>query len=432
MPMLRDCFRSIRILLVAVILALSAGCHLEASATDSETIYNNIVLIHGLELGSGGRAVALGGAYRALSDDLSGLYWNPAGLASIRRIEFGLGLTEGVTFDQTQIGLNPVDNHFSRTRLNEIGVVLPVPTFRGSLVFALGYHQVHTFDAYGIFRSTNDVTDFQADEMETGRLGLWSFGGAIDVSPTASFGLGLRLWTGYDDYSYASSDVSKANPATYFNLTEHINSDLAGFNLLGGVMLKPLPWLRVAGTLETPVKFRIRETGSFATDSSTNGQIAHDEASSNYTYHISRPWRLGVGTAVLIKRFGISADAGLSDWSQVSFTDDTPVSYLTRDQANTMITRKMRTTLDWHLGLEYWLPFANARLQAGYSYAPTPFISTEVLQSKNIISGGFSLLVDPSFQVQGTTAYALWDRSLGGWNEKLRLAQFMLTLSYRI
>jgi hypothetical protein len=97
-----------------------------------------------------------------------------------------------------------------------------------------------------------------------------------------------------------------------------------------------------------------------------------------------------------------------------------------------MITRKMRTVIDWHLGLEYWLPFANARLQAGYSYTPTPFITTEVLQSKKIISGGFSLLVDPSFQVQGTAAYALWDRSLGGWNENLRLAQFMLTLSYRI
>jgi hypothetical protein len=430
MPRLMNCFYSIRVISLVSIVALSAGFIPKAAATDSETLYNNIILLHGLELGSGGRAVALGGAYRALSDDLSGLYWNPAGLASIRRIEFGLGLNEGITHDKTHLGLNPVNNQFSRTRLNEIGVVLPVPTYRGSLVFALGYHQVHTFDAYGVFRSTSLTSDFQADEMETGRLGLWSFGAAMDVSPTASFGLAIRLWTGFDDYSYTSTDVQ--NPQNYYTFTDNISSKLSSFNLLGGVMLKPLPWLRIGGTLETPSKFKIRETSSFAIDSTVNSQFGHDGGSAGYTYHVSRPWRLGVGTAVLIKRFGISADAGLSDWSQVTFTDDTPVSFLSRDQANTMITRKMRTVVDWHLGLEYWLPFANARLQAGYSYTPTPFISTEVLKSKSIVSGGFSLLVDPSFQVQATTAYALWDRSLGGWDENLRLAQFMLTLSYRI
>ena len=34
-------------------------------------------------LGAGARALALGGAYTAISDDPSGLYYNPAGLASI-------------------------------------------------------------------------------------------------------------------------------------------------------------------------------------------------------------------------------------------------------------------------------------------------------------------------------------------------------------
>jgi hypothetical protein len=35
------------------------------------------------EIGFGARSLALGGAYTALGNDASGMYWNPAGLAGI-------------------------------------------------------------------------------------------------------------------------------------------------------------------------------------------------------------------------------------------------------------------------------------------------------------------------------------------------------------
>lgn len=430
MRWIKGCVSSSGATVLAVSLAALAWCPAAfGSASEAETLYNNVVLLHGMEQGSGGRALALGGAYRALSDDLSGLYWNPAGLASVRRIEFGLGLDEGITYDKTQIGVSPVNNHLSRMRLNELGIVFPIPTYRGSLVFALGYNRVHNFDSYGIFRSTQP-SDFEADELESGRLGIWSFGGAIDVSPRVSFGLLLRLWTGFDDYTYNSTDVT--SPQDYYDYSDAISSDLTSFNVMGGVILKPLPWLRIGGTIETPTKFKISETSSFAIDSSVAGQLGHEEGSAGYTYHVSRPWRLGLGTAVLIRRLGISADAGLIDWTQMNFTDDTPVTYLTKQQADNMISRNLRTAIDWHFGLEYWLPFANARLQAGYAYTPTPFNTSEVLKSRQTVTGGFSVLVDPSFQIQGTAAYNWWDRTLGGWKENLRLAQFLLTLSYRV
>jgi long-subunit fatty acid transport protein len=38
-----------------------------------------------LELGVGGRAMGLGGAYTAVADDASALYWNPAGLTSVEK-----------------------------------------------------------------------------------------------------------------------------------------------------------------------------------------------------------------------------------------------------------------------------------------------------------------------------------------------------------
>jgi long-chain fatty acid transport protein len=48
------------------------------------------VLASGVALtGIGARATALGGAYRGLSNDWSGMYWNPAGLTQVKGLHFG-------------------------------------------------------------------------------------------------------------------------------------------------------------------------------------------------------------------------------------------------------------------------------------------------------------------------------------------------------
>jgi hypothetical protein len=41
----------------------------------------------GFDLGIGTRALGMGGAYLGVADDYSATFWNPAGLAQIRRLE---------------------------------------------------------------------------------------------------------------------------------------------------------------------------------------------------------------------------------------------------------------------------------------------------------------------------------------------------------
>lgn len=50
-----------------------------------------------LKLGIGSRAVGMAGAYTALADDMTALYWNPAGLAQLRRQE--MHLTHNESFE---------------------------------------------------------------------------------------------------------------------------------------------------------------------------------------------------------------------------------------------------------------------------------------------------------------------------------------------
>jgi hypothetical protein len=402
----------------------------QAQATISEDLYNEILFLQGLELGAGGRALALGGAYRALSDDFSGLYWNPAGLASVRRIEIGLGLSQSFINDETQTGAGTASNQLSRTRLNELGFVFPFPTYRGSLVIAAGYQQVHYFDSFGTFVISTQDSSFQGDELESGRLGLWSIGMAMDLSPILSAGFALRLWSGYDDYSWTAVSLF-SEPNTWSRTDQSINTDLSGFNVITGILLRTTPWLRIGAALETPLKLKHQEQYDYFSETSSSGQYSTDSFSASYDYHISRPFRGSVGAAAMIRRFGLSADAVLNDWSQVAFQDEPPYLGLSQDQANREAARRLRTTADLHAGLEYWLPFLDARIQAGYAYLPTPLKNKTVSGNKNVFSGGVSLLLDQALQVQGTVVLTKWDRSIGGWEEKLQFSQFLVTLSYR-
>jgi hypothetical protein len=62
-----------------------------------------------LKLGVGARSIALGGAYVAEANDLSALYWNPAGLASIRGVEVQFAFTDylaDISYSFASFGVN--------------------------------------------------------------------------------------------------------------------------------------------------------------------------------------------------------------------------------------------------------------------------------------------------------------------------------------
>jgi len=113
--------------------------------------YNDALLLSEPGLYSGARALGMGNSYIALSDDYSGVLFNPAGLGLAKK--FGLSVTMNTnSFDNTVSFLGNNSNAIKTTvNLNQFGFVYPVPTIRGSLVFSLGYSRVKDF---------NSVTEF--------------------------------------------------------------------------------------------------------------------------------------------------------------------------------------------------------------------------------------------------------------------------------
>ncbi|MCI0495009.1 PorV/PorQ family protein, partial [candidate division KSB1 bacterium] len=62
-----------------------------------------------LKIGVGARAIAMGGAFVAVANDVTGLYWNPAGIARMPRSEAILlhtGWLADINFDYAGIAIN--------------------------------------------------------------------------------------------------------------------------------------------------------------------------------------------------------------------------------------------------------------------------------------------------------------------------------------
>ena len=90
----------------------------------------------------------MGGAYTAMANDFSAIYWNPAGLASIPG---GGVFTEGgrniLSNNVNYLGRMTTatdENNF----LSAMGLVAAVPTVRGSFVIAVGINRIASYDNY--------------------------------------------------------------------------------------------------------------------------------------------------------------------------------------------------------------------------------------------------------------------------------------------
>ena len=88
---MREHYRT-HILFVVTMLTLSLQRLLYSQSTDGQNFVETVTNVGTsagafLEIGVGARAQAMGGAYVALANDVSAMYWNPAGISRLDRIE---------------------------------------------------------------------------------------------------------------------------------------------------------------------------------------------------------------------------------------------------------------------------------------------------------------------------------------------------------
>ena len=400
-----------------ILLALLV-CASLASAQDQ--IPERLLLTTGQYLGPGARAMGLGGTYTGIADDYSAIWWNPAGLAQVKRIEMQGSLSRTAYKNETDYFGAARDGSTATLRLNDLGMVFPVPVYQGALSFGIGYSQVLAFD-----RRTRVVApagsgaawdDF--DELESGRLGLWSFAGAVDVSPNLALGLGLNYWSGADEYTltgHYSDDGSRVYSE------QNITTDVSGIGANIGGLFRIGRTGRIGLMFHSPISMSLEE------DWLIDGDAGYDK------YRMSYPAVFRVGGSLSPGRWLLAADLEYRDWTALSFRSDTPYRDVSKAEANQQIKDQYQSTTRLSCGGEYLFPAYGLRGRAGLSFAPSNYRDAGGEDDKTILTLGVGILVDRSVMLDATYHFSSYtEKVTTGLTEDIKSNAALFTLSYRL
>lgn len=408
----------------------------------------------GMQLGSGARAIAMGGAYTSIGGDFSATLWNPAALADIRRIEVYGSMSHLMRENRTALLSNRAsfdptsrkdDEDF--TKFNDIGVAYPVPTIRGSLVFAFGFNRVKSFDSNFDFRSFNqspdDLVNQAWKEDETGGLNVWNLSGAVDVSPNISLGATLNFWTGGTDFAstFREVDIDDNYTFTDFTVENGLNTDVSGFNAkLGAVYRAGI--LRLGATMATPVTFKVKEDWTFRENLTfDDGSFSDSTDAGFFEYKIRSPFTFTAGASLNLLNFVFSGDVEYNDWTQIRYRTEPPIADLTRTEANRIIRDNYRATTRIRLGAEFTLPLTGLSFRAGYFRDPSIIDNRPDDEDKQFLSAGVGFLLDKQVKLDVAFVHGFWKNfnnglpettDVGDYSEDIKVNKLFLSLAFRL
>ena len=269
----------------------------------------------------GARALAMGGAFTAVANDPSAVYWNGAGLSFLK----GTHIVFGASFiapNSTFRGVTPdVDKYRGKNLL-----FYPVHFFAS--------HSLSDKFSVGLGFTTPFGLGTEWDENWIGKnLAVETQLKTFILTPVVAYKAldNLSLSVGFV-YSFADVLITRKNQLpSYLNNEEafiHLEGDdmfAYGFN--AGLMFKPAKFISVGASYHSEVKYEFEGT---ATILEAPEQVINSLPQGNITAELTTPQNIAVGIAVDIsERVKVSADYQYVGWSsydklEVKFTDPEP------------------------------------------------------------------------------------------------------------
>lgn len=381
--------------------------------------------------GYGARQMAMGGA-GIMAIDGAALFYNPANLARIPRIEFNFGLSNQRYKDRSSVRpirrevdysgavtqsnvlsprfpgfqpvINSVENSKVNTRVNSAIITIPYPTYRGSMVVGIGMTRGINFDQ--IFRfshtdtsATGDIISI-GDEFQSGALTQWGAGVGIDLSPRIAFGGALYLFTGKHNYNweYALDSLDVLS----YKAEDLIVDKYLGFNMKLALSIRLNHIIALGMAVETPLTLNV--------DEEYNGyEIINDSTESYYDYteyDVKKPFVLSGGISAQFNNSTLMADFDYTDWSQLAYGDNVEM-----EKYNDDIRSYYKDVIRFRLGGEYVFPEIGVSARAGYFNDPLPIKSSFVNQNRSGYTLGLGILIDRVMTIDLAFVHGSYERN---------------------
>ena len=349
--------------------------HLEADY-DSESLQGWIRSTPN-PVGSGARALGMGGSFIAVADDATAASWNPAALIILKRPEIScvISYDQGKrTYDTYAVSGTIDDFSKDRFRLNYLSLAVPFSLFSRLMVFSLNYQHLYSFSyeeqsQWSQYDPGILDLEYGLHVKQRGALAPFSPALAIQVIPSLSLGITGNVWSNklstneWENISTINGEgIAIGDPIRSFGQL-YQRYEFSGFNLNCGFLWQINRSFKIGGVIKTPFHAHVDHTLEYVYLSENLADPSENEYVQYSFYGRSRinmPVSYGAGAALglLDNYLLLSLDVYRTDW------DD----YKLEHEANIKPTTQIR------LGAEYLL-YKKGRLipiRSGIFYDPEP------------------------------------------------------------
>jgi long-subunit fatty acid transport protein len=374
-------------------------------------------------VGVGARAMGMAGAYSAVADDALALFYNPAALARVERIEISTTLSYHRIEEETSVIGNTFERSVNPTRINHLGFVYPFPTYRGSFVVGMAFNRLVDLDRDYLRVGPQRGLVIRDEEsiIEEGSLNAWTAGLAWDASPRASLGASLTLLTGtsFRAREYHFESTSGAFERSFVE----DDADITGVTAALGALVRVGDHGRFSLTIDLPKSIDFEGDASEDILRYDGGVDTLDILDDFYfEENMTLPFSTTLGLSWKLGHFLLAGDLQFTDWTDIDFEGPLRTPPPERELA-------YRGTLGFRVGGELAPPRWPVRFRGGFGYDPVPYkiILTDVFDGEYAeadfspdrfeISFGAGALLEESFTVDVAYSHRWFEREAPGVTE---------------
>jgi len=342
-------------------------------------------------VGSGARAMGMGGAFIAVADDATAASWNPGGLIQLDAPETSFVINYTNRKEGNDFLLHKESNNRSFVDdfvLNYFSIAYPFNMNSYEMVVSLNLQRLYDFNRDWQFIFDHNTPGFtspvQYNYHQTGNIYALGLAYSIHIPPDFSFGLTLN-YNGklafqnknWEQQYKQSGSISLNGISGVFQNTKNEEYSLKGLNLNLGFLWHITESWTLGGVLKTPYKADIDhqvQTSLKITYSDSPTNNIHQRSIQEYDEKLRMPLSYGLGVAYAFSdKFTFSFDIYRTHWNNFEFEHENGLrtSPITGKNIN---STTIRPTTWFRMGGEYEFYRKNMVIpvRAGIFYDPSP------------------------------------------------------------
>ncbi len=261
-----------------------------------------------------------------------------------------------------------------------------------------------------------------------GRQGEFVFSGGINISNIVYWGatIGIKRYVFEDIYKVDELDVDFTG--NNYDFTEQRYLTGAGYTFKTGLIVRPLPFIRVGAALHIPTFYRYTEEYSTFVNNYMNGAYARSSVGV-YDYRIITPFKLIGSAGVQFGKIGLlSVEYETQDYSSIDYRDGSGAKLT---DPNNQITSSLGRVHNIRVGSEVRVDMFSFRVGGAYYTSPYTENTFNLDNDTKMLTAGFGI---GSKNVYFDVGYSLvaFQNSIGMYSVELDEAQYSDEVIYNI